>query len=301
MLAESTGSANGSRLRVSDVSRAMEGCLAMTRLRGVLRGVLPVMMITTIPVGSSCAQAPVIEQSGQIASGINASAPGSNQSLLGPMPGASGTLPGIQPGRDELLLSRPGPSVPRVPTAITTPGGVYQGPRTGRGIVAPQPLPTPKPALYGRLELPSGPEDDGPPDGLTLDQSMTHYVKNNLDLRSQYLEIPQARADVLTASLRANPIFYADTQLVPYGSFSTRRPSGPTQYDVNISHPIDFSHKRHARTIYAEVVARVTENQYQDVVRLGLNNVCKSYMRRAPPRSPMSSRPDRSGSLPQSG
>ena len=31
------------------------------------------------------------------------------------------------------------------------------------------------------------------------------------------MEIPQARADVLTASLRANPIFYADTQLVPYG------------------------------------------------------------------------------------
>ncbi len=236
------------------------------------------MMIATIPVGRSSAQAPVIEQSGQIASGINASAPGSNQSLLGPMPGASGTLPGIQPGRDELLLSRPGPSVPRVPTAVTTPGGVYQGPRTGRGIVAPQPLPTPKPALYGRLELPSGPEDDGPPDGLTLEQSMADYVDRNLDLRSQYLEIPQARADVLTASLRANPIFYADTQLVPYGSFSTRRPSGPTQYDVNISHPIDFSHKRHARTIYAEVVARVTENQYQDVVRLGLNNVYIAYV-----------------------
>ncbi len=82
----------------------------------------------------------------------------------------------------------------------------------------------------------------------------------------------------MTASLRANPIFYADSQLIPYGSFSTRRPSGPTQYDVNISHPIDFSHKRHARTIYAEVVLRVTENQYQDVVRLGLNNVYLAYV-----------------------
>jgi outer membrane protein, heavy metal efflux system len=250
----------------------------MTRLRGDLAVILACVMIATIPAAKSCAQAPVIEQSGQMASGITGTAPGSNQSLLGPMPGASGTLPGIQPGRDELLLSRMGTSVPRVPTAVTTPGGVYQGPQTRRTIGAPQPLPAPRPALYGRLELPSGPQDDGPPDGLTLDQSMEHYVHYNLDLRSQYLEIPQARADVLTASLRANPIFYADTQLIPYGSFSTRRPSGPTQYDVNISHPIDFSHKRHARTIYAEVVLRVTENQYQDVVRLGLNNVYIAYV-----------------------
>ena len=47
---------------------------------------------------------------------------------------------------------------------------------------------------------------------------------------------------------------------------------------MNISHPIDFSHKRQARTIYAEVVLRVTENQYQDVVRLGLNNVYLAYV-----------------------
>ena len=224
------------------------------------------------------AQAPVIEQSGQLSSGINNYSPGSNQSLLGVLPGSSGTLPGIQPGRDELLFGRMGPSAPHVPTAITTPGGVYQGPRTSRGVAAPQPQPAPRPALYGRLELPRSAQDDGPPNGLTLEQSMDHYVHHNIDLRSQYLEIPQARADVLTASLRANPIFYADSQLVPYGSFSTRRPSGPTQYDVNISHPIDFSHKRHARTVYAEVVLRVTENQYQDVVRLGLNNVSLAYV-----------------------
>ncbi|MGP0069486.1 MAG: TolC family protein [Isosphaeraceae bacterium] len=250
----------------------------MIRVRGDLLLILAGLAVAMGPGEPAWAQAPVIEQSGQISSGISAAAPGSNQSLLGAMPGASGTLPGIQPGRDELLLGRPGPSVPRVPTAVTTPGGVYQGPRVGRGIVAPQPLPAARPALYGRLELPSGPEDDGPPDGLTLDQSMDRYVHHNINLRSQYLEIPQAKADVLTASLRANPIFYADSQLIPYGSFSTRRPSGPTQYDVNISHPIDFSHKRHARTIYAEVVLRVTENQYQDVVRQGLNNVYLAYV-----------------------
>ena len=251
----------------------------MARVRGWLLVVLAGLTIATGQAGKACAQAPVIEQSGQMSSGISSTAPGSNQSLLGPMPGASGTLPGIQPGRDELLLSRIGPSAPRVPTAITTPGGVYQGPRDEPGDRRTSAAAAHRDRrLYGRLELPSGPEDDGPPDGLTLDQSMELYVHQNLDLRAQYLEIPQAKADVLTASLRANPIFYADSQLIPYGSFSTRRPSGPTQYDVNISHPIDFSHKRHARTIYAEVVLRVTENQYQDVVRLGLNNVYLAYV-----------------------
>jgi cobalt-zinc-cadmium efflux system outer membrane protein len=250
----------------------------MTGVRGGRLVVLAVLTVATGQAEKASAQAPVIEQSGQISSGISSTTPGSNQSLLGPMPGAGGTIPGLQPGRDELLFGRMGPSAPHVPTSVTTPGGTYQGPRTTRGIAAPQPLPAPKPPFYGRLEMPSGPEDDGPPDGLTLDRSMELYVHQNLELQAQYLEIPQARADVLTASLRANPIFYADTQLIPYGSFSTRRPSGPTQYDVNISHPIDFSHKRHARTIYAEVVLRVTENQYQDVVRLGLNNLYLNYV-----------------------
>ena len=223
-------------------------------------------------------QAPTIEQTGQMQSGIGAATPGSGQSLLGAMPGGGGTIPGIQPGRDELLLGRLGPSVPRVPTSVTMPGGTYQGPPAGRGIAVPQPLPAPRPPFYGRLELPSGPQDNGPPDGLTIDHAMNKYIHENLDLRAQYLEIPQSQADVLTASLRANPIFYADTQLIPYGAFSSARPAGPTQYDVNISHPIDFSHKRQARTIYAEANLRVTENMYQDAVRLGLSNVYSAYV-----------------------
>ena len=83
---------------------------------------------------------------------------------------------------------------------------------------------------------------------------------------------------MLTASLRANPILYADSQLIPYGSFSTQRPGGPTQYDLNISHPIDYSHKRQARTMYAELVLRVMEHQYQDAVRLGLDDLYLAYV-----------------------
>src|SRR5205823_3383445 len=117
-----------------------------------------------------------------------------------------------------------------------------------------------------------------PPNGLTLDQAIVHFVHENLNLRALFLELPQARADVLTASLRANPILYADAQLVPYGSFSTSKPSGPTQYDLNVSHPIDWSHKRRARMTYADLSLHVMEGQYQDAVRLGLGGLYVAYV-----------------------
>jgi cobalt-zinc-cadmium efflux system outer membrane protein len=113
---------------------------------------------------------------------------------------------------------------------------------------------------------------------LTLDQAIDVLVRDNLDLRSKFMEIPQARADVLTASLRANPILYADSQLVPYGGFSDRRPGGPTQYDLNISHPIDYSHKRRFRIDYAERAVKVTEAQYQDAVRIEISNLYMSFV-----------------------
>ncbi|HZW32084.1 MAG TPA: hypothetical protein VFF52_15335, partial [Isosphaeraceae bacterium] len=44
----------------------------------------------------SWAQAPTIEQTGQITSGIGQATPGSTQSLLGPLPGGGANL-GMQP------------------------------------------------------------------------------------------------------------------------------------------------------------------------------------------------------------
>jgi cobalt-zinc-cadmium efflux system outer membrane protein len=223
------------------------------------------------------AQAPTIEQSGLATTSTITITPGSTQSLLGPMPGAGATM-GVQPGRDELLFARPGASGARFPASIAMPGGTYQGPPAARAIAAPQPLPAPTPLFYGRLEIPRGREDEGPPDGVTLDQAVERYVHQNLELRAKFYEIPQARADILTASLRANPILYADAQLVPYGSFSPQRPGGPTQYDMNISHPIDYSHKRRARTALAGHAMRVTEALYQDEVRRGINTLCMAYV-----------------------
>ena len=132
--------------------------------------------------------------------------------------------------------------------------------------------------LYGSLELTAS-ADEGPTDGLTLDQALDLLIRNNLDLIARQFEIPAAAADILTASLRANPIFYADSQLVPYGNFDPKsRPGGQTQYDVNVSYPIDFSGKRKARTVAAVQAKRVTEALYQDAVRLQISNLATAYV-----------------------
>jgi outer membrane protein, heavy metal efflux system len=238
-----------------------------------------IAVLTAIGLPERCrAQAPTIEETGIIPRTAIMTTPGSLNSLLGILPGSNGVTFGTQPGRDDMLLGRIGTATPRVPTAITTPGGVYQGPQAGPAVAPTQPLPAARPLLYGSLELPADLANEGPPDGLTLDRAIDRLVRQNLDLRAKELEIPQARADVLTASLRANPLFFADSQLVPYGANSVRRPDGPTQYDVNISHPIDYSHKRRARMASAARAVEVMEAQYQNEVRLAIQNMYMAYV-----------------------
>ena len=137
-----------------------------------------------------------------------------------------------------------------------------------------QPLNVPQ---YGELELPRELRDYGTPDGMNLDTAIELLVKQNLELEAARLEIPMADADVLTANLRANPIFYADTQLIPYGHFSFLRPGGPPQSDININYPLDVTFKRGARTRSAREAKSVTEAQLRDAVRNQIDNLYTIY------------------------
>ena len=110
----------------------------------------------------SRAQGPTIEGTGIIPSAGITTTPGSLNSLLDLLPGSSGAAFGSQPGRDDLLLGRIGNAAPRVPTGITMPGGPYQGPQARPMAAATQPLPLPRPLLYGSLELPAHDDRRGP-------------------------------------------------------------------------------------------------------------------------------------------
>jgi cobalt-zinc-cadmium efflux system outer membrane protein len=121
-------------------------------------------------------------------------------------------------------------------------------------------------------------DDEGPRDGLTLDVAIERLLRENLELRSKAIEIPEADADILTAGLRANPILYTDSQLVPYGEYSRARPGGQTQYDINLTYPLDLSRKRQARTRVACQARRVLEAQYQDAVRIEIDNLYTQFV-----------------------
>lgn len=214
---------------------------------------------------------------GPTISGDTPAAPGGTDTLLGTPPGAGGSPLGQSGAGAQYLGGRPGPTAPHTPTSVTQPGG-GQLPQITPAIAPPTDLQPATLPIYGSLAVPALAEEEGPATGMTLDQAIDRYVRENLTLRAQFMEIPQAEADILTASLRSNPVFYADGQLVPYGQYSNARPGGQTQYDVNISYPIDVTHKRRARTVVAQRAKRVLEAQYQDAVRLGVDVVYTAFV-----------------------
>jgi cobalt-zinc-cadmium efflux system outer membrane protein len=141
------------------------------------------------------------------------------------------------------------------------------------GVLAQTPAsqapPTPKPAASEPVEAKLA---------LTLDQAIERMVRDDVDLKAKFSEIPQAKADILTAALRANPALYANAQLVPYGQYTRDRPGGQTQDDINISTPLDVSKKRRSRTASAVRATKVTEAQYQDAVRQKIEGLSKAFL-----------------------
>src|SRR5262245_25239303 len=202
-----------------------------------------------------------------------------SSSALGASPGASGavSLGGAPAGTQAVIPVGPGPSYPRVPRGITRPPEPF-GPRPSNlGIEPLTPLPESRLPLTGRLGIRPGGEPSGPLEGLNIDQAIDRLLRLNLELRAQARELSKARADVLTAGLRANPLVYADSSLVPYGSFQGSS-GGPTHYDVNITHPIDLNQKRRRRVEAAVRAQEVTEAQYQNAVRLQIDNLYTAWV-----------------------
>ena len=215
----------------------------------------------------------------QFPSGNPEGAGGSNREggLLGPSPGSNPGAFQNSPGA-AVLGGRPGAGASRAPTSISQPpAGV--NPSGGRATIAKPPdLASNQPVNPGPVGIPNVVEYEGPEDGLTLDAAIDRLLRENLFLRAAAFEIPQADADILTASLRANPILYADSQLIPYGSYTSRRPGGQTQYDLNISYPLDITHKRRARIDSASRAKTVLEQQYRDAARLQIDNLQTAFV-----------------------
>lgn len=214
---------------------------------------------------------------GVIPTPMLAQTPGSGESMLGEVPGSGGRSLGEGPGAQEGIIGTgPGPGFPRVPQGITRPGQPFGAP-TELGVGPVSPVPEAELPLYGRLEVPTGPEAAGPPGGMTLDQAIARLLQANTDLRAKAMEIPKAQADIITAGLWANPLLFFDSQLIPYGGPFAEE-AGPTQYDINITHPIDLNGKWKRRREVAVLAKNVIEAQYQDAVRLQINNLYTAWV-----------------------
>jgi cobalt-zinc-cadmium efflux system outer membrane protein len=221
---------------------------------------------------------PARSQGPQFDVGAPPGAAGGASTVGQPLGAANFPDPDTGPSASGPISGRPGPGGTHVLLGgLTTPGvpNFRTSARAQPPVPSLQPLPVP---TYGDLDLPAGELTYGPSTGMSLDSAIERLVRQNLDLEAARLEVPMAQADVLTASLRANPIFYADYQLLPYGHYSFLRPGGPQQSDININYPLDVTRKRHARTQSAAVAKKVTEAQLQDVIRTQIDNLYTVYV-----------------------
>ncbi|MGO9600234.1 MAG: TolC family protein [Isosphaeraceae bacterium] len=207
--------------------------------------------------------------------------PGASEgnSMLGPPLGQAGFVEEGEPISPRPFSGRAGPQGSHAPVAgVTAPTTPMRRQQTASLFQTSSVQPSQVPSYGEGLDIPVGSAEIGPPNGLTVDQAIERCVKENIDLYAQRLEIPMAEADILTANLRVNPIFYADNQLAAYGHYSFRRPGGPNQYDININYPLDVTRKRRFRTIVAQRAKRVAEAQMVDAVRNSVDTLYTYYV-----------------------
>jgi outer membrane protein, heavy metal efflux system len=125
------------------------------------------------------------------------------------------------------------------------------------------------------FELPEG--DDDSSDGLTLDAAIDRLLAANYDLAAKYQDIPKARADILTAGLRNDPVIFLSATQLPYQQYSSQRPGTPL-YDITLVQPLDVSGKHRTSVRVAEHEYRVLEARYQDAVRHEIDKLYIAYV-----------------------
>lgn len=207
--------------------------------------------------------------------------PGTESSPYHRSPGSTDINLGVSPNRRLSTLPRLSRR-PTNPAAYRPPGQEHH--ETEHGL-APSIERLRLPDAMRRSDLESEPggapptveEGVGPSDGLTLDTAIERFVHHNRDLRTKFLEIPQGEADILTAGLRSNPLLFYSSDSIPYGSYSRGRP-GEISHELSVVWPIDFSGKRRTRISVAKKEKQILDAQYQDAVRLGIDDLYTAYI-----------------------
>jgi cobalt-zinc-cadmium efflux system outer membrane protein len=116
---------------------------------------------------------------------------------------------------------------------------------------------------------------------ISLDQAIDLALVHNHSIKATRTMILQNQAQEITANLRPNPTFGADTQFVPFFSpqyFSGENLNETQQFDVGISYLFERGRKRQRRLQAAQDQTAVTRAQVADAERTLAFNVGQQFV-----------------------
>src|SRR3984957_1420922 len=116
---------------------------------------------------------------------------------------------------------------------------------------------------------------------ISLDQAIDLALAHNHSIKAQRTLIFQNQAQEITANLRPNPTFGADTQFVPFFSpqdFSGENLNETQQFDIGIGYLFERGHKRQRRLQAARDQTAVTRVQVTDAERTLAFNVGQQFV-----------------------
>jgi cobalt-zinc-cadmium efflux system outer membrane protein len=116
---------------------------------------------------------------------------------------------------------------------------------------------------------------------ITLDQAIDLALSHNHTLKATQTLIFQDQAQEITANLRPNPTFGADSQFIPIftpGDFSVENLNVAQQFDLGLSYLFERGHKRQRRLQAARDQTAVTRAQVADAERMLAFNVGQQFI-----------------------
>jgi len=116
---------------------------------------------------------------------------------------------------------------------------------------------------------------------ITLDQAIALALEHNHALKAARTGILQNQAQEITANLRPNPVFSADTQFLPFfnpANFTADNIDQLSQFDVGISYLWERGKKRQRRFEAAQDQTAVTRFQVTDSERTTTFNVAQQFI-----------------------
>lgn len=116
---------------------------------------------------------------------------------------------------------------------------------------------------------------------VSLDEAITLALAHNPALKAARSQVPQSKAEEITANLRPNPVLSWDTQFIPIfnpSQISADYFNNQAQFDLGLGYLLERGKKRQHRLEAARNQTAVTEAQVGDAERGLIFNVAEQFI-----------------------